>query len=142
MSKTYIYIIAPEMMEHPDVGPRLRSWVNSGIVRLAQTLEPREIPKRKEQLARFNGAEYRDEADHARLTKQHIRIRDLMLDGQWRSFDEIAAVTSDPAASISAQLRHLRKERYGGFLVERRARGNRERGLYEYRVRPKNRELP
>lgn len=40
----------------------------------------------------------------------------------------------DPAASVSAQLRHLRKPRFGGFVVEKRPRGDRERGLWEYRL--------
>ncbi len=86
------------------------------------------------QAPHFNGPVYEAEHDHARLTKQHERIRDLMLDGMWRTLDEIAVATGDPAASISAQLRHLRKARFGGWTVEKRARALRERGLFEYRL--------
>jgi hypothetical protein len=57
-----------------------------------------------------------------------------MSDHQWRTLDEIADVTGDPHASISAQLRHLRKPRFGGYLVEKRSRGRRDQGLFEYRV--------
>lgn len=82
----------------------------------------------------FNGPEYVPALDHTRLSRQHERIRDLMLDGVWRTLDEIAGVTGDPAASISAQLRHLRKDRFGGWIIEKRARADRARGLFEYRL--------
>jgi hypothetical protein len=82
----------------------------------------------------FNGSDYVSALDCARLTKQHERVRGLMADGVWRTLAEIAAVTGDPPASISAQLRHLRKARFGGWTVEKRSRSQRERGLYEYRI--------
>ena len=40
----------------------------------------------------------------------------------WLTLDEMAKLTHYPPASISAQLRHLRKPRYGGFVVEKRPR--------------------
>jgi hypothetical protein len=58
----------------------------------------------------------------------------LMSDGYWRTLDEIAHATGDPHASISAQLRHLRKPRFGAYVVEKRHRGAPARGLYEYRL--------
>lgn len=82
----------------------------------------------------FNGSDYQQEFDFIRLTGQVRRIRDLMLDGQWRTLSEIEAKTSDPAASISAQLRNLRKQRFGGYIIEKRRRGNRDSGLFEYRL--------
>lgn len=85
-------------------------------------------------LHHFNGSDYDPTLDHPRLSLQHERIRDLMLDGKWRSLDEIATETGDPAASISAQLRHLRKPRFGGWTVEKQARADRARGLFEYRL--------
>jgi hypothetical protein len=57
-----------------------------------------------------------------------------MLDECWRTLDEIAAVTGDPTASISAQLRHLRKPRFGSYIVKKRRRGDLSLGLYEYQV--------
>ncbi len=57
-----------------------------------------------------------------------------MRDGKWRTLDEIATFTGDPHASVSAQLRHLRKARFGGHKVEKRARGDRHCGLFEYRL--------
>lgn len=82
----------------------------------------------------FNGSDYEPGFDHARLSRQHERVRDLMRDGAWRTLAEISDATGDPAASVSAQLRHLRKARFGGWTVEKRPRTDRERGLYEYRL--------
>lgn len=84
----------------------------------------------------FNGPVYDHDADHARLTGQLKRVYDCMADGQWRTLAEIEAVTGDPPASISAQLRHLRKQRFGAFIVEKRSRGEREHGLWEYQLLP------
>jgi len=80
---------------------------------------------------RFDGADYVPPRDDPRLTSQHERLRSLMKDGKWRTLGGIAAETGDPEASMSAQLRHLRKKRFGGHVVERR---HLEHGLYEYRV--------
>ena len=40
----------------------------------------------------------------------------------WVTLAELAGKTKFPPASISAQLRHLRKARYGGWVVEKRRR--------------------
>ena len=85
--------------------------------------------------ARFNGSNYQPKADDARLRGQIKRIYDVMKDGGWRTLAEIEALTGDPPASISAQLRHLRKPRFGGLEVNKRARGLRENGLFEYQVK-------
>lgn len=62
------------------------------------------------------------------------RVAQVMADGEWRDLHQIAYLTGDPPASVSARLRDLRKERFGGHLVERQARG-RVRGVHFYRVR-------
>jgi len=53
-------------------------------------------------------------------------IRDLMLAagqrGAWLTLGEIAGLTEIGEASISAQLRHLRKRRHGRHVVEKRRR--------------------
>jgi DNA-binding IclR family transcriptional regulator len=83
---------------------------------------------------RFNGADYDHSRDAVRLTHQILRVFNAMAGGQWRTLDEIAQMTGDPPASVSAQLRHLRKERFGAHTVEKRHRGNPGVGLYEYRL--------
>lgn len=82
----------------------------------------------------FNGPDYDPGHDNTRLLKQHERVREAMRDGHWRTLEEIAALTGDPPASISAQLRHLRKERFGSWTVNKRTRGERASGLYEYQL--------
>lgn len=82
---------------------------------------------------RFDGPESKT-ADDTRLNSQHKRIKHCMGDSQWRTLDEIAYETGDPTSSVSAQLRHLRKEKFGSYIVERRAKKDRSMGLFEYRV--------
>ena len=85
----------------------------------------------------FDGPCYEPVHDQARLTGQILRVWDLMRDGKWRTLREIENATGDPQSSISAQLRHLRKDRFGAHTVDRRARGERASGLWEYRLIPK-----
>jgi hypothetical protein len=80
---------------------------------------------------RFNGADYVSTRDDVRLTGQLQRVFDLMKDGMWRTLGAIEMATGDPAPSISAQLRHLRKARFGGHTVNRRYIGE---GLYQYQL--------
>jgi predicted transcriptional regulator len=81
-------------------------------------------------IGHFDGPAYDPAVDRARLSSQHRRLFQLMRDGRWRSLDEIARATGDPDASISAQLRHLRKPRFGGHRVEKR----RVARSWDYRV--------
>lgn len=74
-----------------------------------------------------------ERSDAPRLSDQHLRIKALMLDGKWRTLAEIRIATGYPEASISAQLRHLRKDRFGGHRVDPRKRSG---GTWEYRVGP------
>jgi hypothetical protein len=83
---------------------------------------------------RCDGADYNPKVDQARLTKQLERVFCLMSDGVWRTLDQIALATGDPHASISAQLRNLRKPRFGGHTITKRRRGPAQHGLYEYRL--------
>jgi hypothetical protein len=80
---------------------------------------------------RFDGADYVPERDNVRLTGQLLRVWGVVSDGGWHTLREISNATGDPEASISAQLRHLRKPRFGGCTVERE---HIDRGLYKYRV--------
>ena len=84
--------------------------------------------------ARFDGADYDSKRDNERLTGQLKRIFDLMKDGNFRTLADIERVTRAPQASISAQLRHLRRARFGGHIVNKRHRGEPKFGLYEYQL--------
>ena len=87
----------------------------------------------------FNGPEYDPARDQDRLQKQIGRVFQVMRDQGWRTLDEISQATSlltehgnaDPVASVSAQLRHLRKDRFGGHTVNRRHIGT---GLFQYQL--------
>jgi hypothetical protein len=79
----------------------------------------------------FDGPAYEPSLDLERLANQQERLKSLMLDGQWRTLGEIAAKIHAPESSVSAQLRHLRKPRFGGYSVERRRVDG---GLWQYRV--------
>ncbi len=86
------------------------------------------------------GPAYEGEYDAARLRTQTQVIRDVMLSasecGAWLTLREIAAMTGYGEASISAQLRHLRKPQFGRYRVEKRRRGRPSRGIWEYRLLP------
>ena len=66
------------------------------------------------------------EASPVILRRQREVIRDVMLSaGQcatWLTLDELAKSTLYPPASISAQLRHMRKPRNGAYTVVKRCR--------------------
>lgn len=87
---------------------------------------------------RFNGPEYDPEFDHKRLTGQLERIYTLMKDGKWRTLSEISMETGDAEASISSQLRHMRKPRFGMHEVNKRSRGDRNVGAWEYQLKVKS----
>ena len=81
------------------------------------------------------GPAYDENIDGERVSKQHHRIRNYMLGCSWMTLAEIAHALDYPEASISAQLRHLRKERFGGYLVDKRRRPMDTGAQWEYRVR-------
>lgn len=68
----------------------------------------------------------RRESRPALLPTQREVIRDVMLAGKkfgaWLTLKEIARLTGYGEASISAQLRHLRKPQYGRFVLRKRCR--------------------
>lgn len=84
--------------------------------------------------ATFNGPDYVPFFDDKRLRTQVSVIFDLMKDGEWRTLQEIEKKTGYGQSSVSAQLRHLRKPRFGGHKIEKRRRGVREQGLFEYQL--------
>lgn len=79
----------------------------------------------------FGGSTFNPARDGERLGRQLDRVRNLMLDGQWRTLAEISAATGAPEASVSARLRDLRKPHFGGFTVDEQFVS---KGLHRYRV--------
>lgn len=79
---------------------------------------------------RFEGPEI-GKQDTIRLTNQILRVHNVLKTGIWYTLKQISDLTGDPEASCSAQLRHLRKERFGSHTIEKRNLGY---GLWEYRM--------
>lgn len=84
----------------------------------------------------FDGLTYDTEKDEKRLTGQMGAVFDCMSDSKWRTLAEIISVIGKGSeAGVSARLRDLRKEKWGGHTVLRRRRGESSKGLFEYRLR-------
>jgi hypothetical protein len=59
------------------------------------------------------------------LPRSHPQIWDtsqIAIDAGWMTLREIADLTNYAEASISAQLRHLRKPHFGGYVIVKRRR--------------------
>jgi hypothetical protein len=94
-------------------------------------------------MRRSNGK--RAESVRVSVRSQREVLRDVMMSaaecGSWLTLRELSTTTQFGEASISAQLRHLRKPRYGSFVVEKKVRKDaivrdEERGaIWEYRLR-------
>ena len=82
---------------------------------------------------RFAGAVDDPALDEACLTRQLGRVCEAMPCGTWLTLQDTADATGDPHASISAQLRHLRKKRNGSYTIEKRRR-TATSGEWEYRL--------
>lgn len=95
---------------------------------------------RPEGLARpasFGGVTYEPRFDEVRLTGQLKAVYDLMRDGRWRTLGEIRdAIGKGTESAVSARLRDLRKDEFGAHDVQRRHRGERQAGHFEYRLVP------
>lgn len=86
------------------------------------------------------GPAFDESRDGERVARQMDRVRDLMIDGVWRTLPEISAALARrhpgsrfPEGSVSAQLRHLKKEKFGGYRLEKEHIGD---GLYRYQLLP------
>lgn len=75
-------------------------------------------------------------ARHPDLLEQKHRIRKIVLKGGWHTLKELSRLTGDSETSISAQLRHMKKPKHGGYVLERKAVHDRSDGLYKYRIMP------
>jgi len=65
---------------------------------------------------------------------QMWNVAQFACDAGWMTLRELADLTSYGESSISAQLRHLRKPHFGGYVVVKRRRGPARNGVWEYRI--------
>jgi hypothetical protein len=93
----------------------------------------------------FNGPYYDPATDDERLQRQLGRVWQAMSDGQPHTLPYLCRQTGDPHASVSAQLRHLRKRRFGSWIIDVTRAGGIEgdEGLFVYTMRnPDGTPLP
>jgi hypothetical protein len=81
----------------------------------------------------FGGRTFDEDLDGDRLRIQLAAVWRFMFDGQWHMLAEISAAVDAPEASVSARLRDFRKEKFGGYIVERQRIPN-GNGLHIYRI--------
>lgn len=86
----------------------------------------------------ITGSDYDEKLDKKRLNTQYDKIFNLMKDGCYRTLQEISIALPFPEASISAQLRNMRKE---GHTVLKQRRGEKSKGLFEYKLIKKEKPL-
>lgn len=86
-------------------------------------------------MALFDGAESKV-ADNERLLSHFESCFNLMVDSNWRTLKEISEIIKAPEATVSAMLRSFRRPKFGSHIVNRRPRGDRSNGLYEYQLIP------
>jgi biotin operon repressor len=79
----------------------------------------------------FDGVTYDPKRDHSRLHKQLTAVLEAMADGKWHTLARLSEQTGAPEASVSARIRDLRKEKFGGHKVERKRVDG---GLFFYRL--------
>lgn len=85
----------------------------------------------------FGGSTYVPERDAQRLGTQLAAVRQILLQGDWWRLgdltDAVASLTGCMASQtgVSARVRDLRKHRFGGYQVEKRALG---RGVWLYHL--------
>jgi hypothetical protein len=83
------------------------------------------------ELRPFDGETYSPARDGTRLAKQFNAVKTAMFDGQWHTLAELSEIAHASDAAVSARVRDLRKEKFGGYTVERLYIRN---GIWAYRI--------
>ncbi len=81
----------------------------------------------------FDGATYLHERDGLRLSGLMGRAFDCVKSGEWFTLAKLSELTGGSESGCAARLRDLRKERFGGFEVERI---HTIAGIHLYRLKP------
>ena len=81
----------------------------------------------------FDGVDYESPRDKGRLMTQKKSILDYMINHaeKWVTLRQISKACQAPEASVSAQLRNFRKEKFGSHTVHRKHVKN---GLFAYQL--------
>lgn len=79
----------------------------------------------------FDGPTFNQQADGARLTRQMDVVKRCLTSGGWWTLRELHEASGGSEAGVSARLRDLKKERFGGYVIEKEHLGG---GLWRYRL--------
>jgi hypothetical protein len=79
----------------------------------------------------FDGATYEASKDQQRLSRQLRGVYEAVRVPGWYTLRQLSEIAHASEASVSARLRDLRKDKFGGFTIERRRVSG---GLFEYRL--------
>ena len=80
----------------------------------------------------FNGKNYEPlVAGYSKLTGKTLEVYELMKDGKFRTLADIEKATKIMQTTISATLRHLRKQKYGAHKLNKRRSIGKQ---YEYQL--------
>lgn len=82
----------------------------------------------------FDGNTFSAELDGARLSGLLFRVFSALSSGRWMTLQELQEKAGGSLCGVSARVRDLRKPKFGGYVIERRRRGNPKSGLHEYRM--------
>lgn len=83
----------------------------------------------------FDGETFDRKLDGKRLARQLDKVRELMLDGQWRTLRQIADAIGCSESSASARLRDMRKAPPHGYGADvKRARDRVNKALWWYKL--------
>src|SRR5216684_4355875 len=100
---------------------RIRNWT-ARRVRTRKSFRGMKSAEKEEKMRKIRRRELLRIAGR----RQRDVLCDVMLSARqcetWLTLDELSKLTHYPPASISAQLRHLRKPEFGGYAVEKRQR--------------------
>lgn len=80
----------------------------------------------------IDGDTYDRKQDGKRLLSLLERVKLIMLSGSWCTLKELKDETGGTESSVSARVRDLRKEKFGGYEIERKRIVG---GLHAYRMR-------
>jgi hypothetical protein len=105
----------------------------SGLIRLAYfASKAKTVPNTVLDATMFDGETFDADLDAKRLNRQLNLVFQLICDGNWHTLADISDTIGEPQASISARLRDLRKEKFGGYKVLRQRVA--DSGLFQYRL--------
>ena len=79
----------------------------------------------------FDGESFDKVQDQARLMSQLARVRAFLSDGQWHTLYDVHRVCGGSESGCSARIRDLKKDRFGGLIIEKRRQSA---GVWLYRM--------